>query len=81
MTLELYHFEQCPYCRKVRQFIEGAGLKEKIQYYDILKDPAAHDRLLAINNGDEQVPCLVIDGKPVLESDDIIAWLKKEFKV
>jgi glutaredoxin len=27
-------------------------------------------------NGGETVPCLVIDGKPMLESDDIVAWLE-----
>jgi glutaredoxin len=76
MKLELYHFESCPYCRKVRTFIDKNNLKSKIQYFDIQKDPAAHDRLMKMND-DEQVPCLVINGKPMLESDDIIDWLKE----
>lgn len=77
MKLELYHFDSCPYCVKVRDYIDRAGLKSRIEYHDILEDPAAHKRLLEVNNDDDQVPCLVIDGKPMLESDDIIAWLKK----
>ncbi len=74
MKLELYHMEQCPYCRKVRNFIEKNNLKSKIKYFDIIEDGAAAERLMEMTN-DEQVPCLVIDGKPMLESDDIIQWL------
>ena len=73
--LELYHFESCPYCAKVRRFIESSGLKSKITYFDTRLDSAAHGRLEKMT-GDDQVPCLVIDGEPMLESDDIIAWLK-----
>lgn len=79
MKLELYHFESCPYCAKVRNYIDKIGVKSQVQYFDILKDQSAHDRLVALND-DEQVPVLVIDGKPMLESDDIIAWLKEHFK-
>jgi glutathione S-transferase len=75
MKLELYHFESCPYCAKVRVVIDELGLKSKIKYHDTLKDPAAEKRLVEMN-GDDQVPCLVIDGKPMLESDDIVAWLR-----
>jgi glutaredoxin 3 len=79
MKIELYHFESCPYCRKVRNYIEQIGVKSQVEYHDILKDQKAHDRLMALND-DEQVPCLVVDGKPILESDDIIAWLRENFK-
>jgi glutaredoxin len=79
MTMELYHFESCPYCAKVRRYIDEIGAKSQIQFHDILKDPKSHERLMKLNN-DEQVPCLVVDGKPILESDDIIAWLKDHFK-
>jgi len=34
------------------------------------------EELLALS-GKTQVPCLVIDGKPMLESADIIDWLKE----
>ena len=76
MKLELYHFESCPYCRKVRNFIDKNHLKSQIVYHDTHQDSAAAERLLKMND-DSQVPCLVIDGKPMLESDDIIAWLKE----
>jgi len=79
MKLELYHFDSCPYCVKVRRYIDEIEVRSHIQYHDIHKDSSAHKRLMGMND-DEQVPCLVIDGKPMLESDDIIAWLKKHFK-
>ena len=75
MKLELYHMEGCPYCRKVRNYIDTAGIKSLITYHDIEKDEAS-DKFLTEMNGDDQVPCLVIDGHPMLESDDIITYLK-----
>jgi glutaredoxin len=79
MKLELYHFESCPYCVKVRRFIDQIGVRSQVAYHDIETDPKAHERLMKLNQ-DDQVPCLVMDGKPMLESDDIVAWLKEYFK-
>ena len=79
MTIELYHFESCPYCRKVRNYIDQIGVRSQIKFHDIMADPASAEKLQKIND-DDQVPCLVIDGKPMLESDEIIAWLKGHFK-
>ena len=75
MKLELYHFESCPYCVKVRNFIDSAKLRDKITYHDTMLDQEARKRLKELT-GKSQVPCLVIDGKPMLESGDIIQWLK-----
>jgi glutaredoxin len=79
MSIELYHFESCPYCAKVRKYIDQIGVKSQITFHDILKDPKANEKLLKLND-DDQVPCLVVDGKPMLESDEIISWLKDHFK-
>ncbi len=46
---------------------------------DTMKDPAARAELAKIG-GKTQVPCLVIDGKPLYESLDIIEWLKTNYK-
>ena len=75
MKLELFHKMPCPFSAKVRDYIDEKGIKAQITYRDILKDPGAHDELVRMN-GAERVPCLVIDGKPMLESDDIVAWLE-----
>lgn len=74
MKLELYHRQACPFSAKVRKFIEANGLRTFIEYHDINTSKEAHDRLLHLNRS-EQVPCLVIDGQPLLESDQMIQWL------
>lgn len=42
-------------------------------------DPNNRQELLKIG-GKTQVPCLVIDGTALYESDDIIQWLKINWK-
>jgi glutaredoxin len=71
-SLILYHFEECPYCQKVSRFINQNQLT--IATKNIHKDPLAKEELLRIS-GKTQVPCLLIDGEPLFESDDIITWL------
>ena len=75
MTLELFKFDTCPYCRNVMRYIENAG-RTDIVYHDIHKDSDSRERLIQVG-GKEQVPCLFIDGKPMYESLDIIAWLEE----
>ena len=74
MKLELFTFETCPYCRRVMNAIEQSG-RTDVEYHDIHKNPDDYKRLLA-EGGMDQVPCLFIDGKPLYESGDIIAWLE-----
>jgi glutaredoxin 3 len=74
MRLELYHLQTCPYCAKVRAFIEAHGLKDAITYYEVSSDPEAVERLVQLT-GQTGVPVLVIDGEPLIGSDQIIEWL------
>ena len=74
MKLELIHKWTCPYSARVRDFIEEKGLKDHIDFFEIIEDDGAKDRLTQLT-GKSQVPCLVIDGEPKLESNDIIQWL------
>ena len=74
MKLELYKFDSCPFCRRVMKYIEQSG-RTDVEYHDIHKSAADRERLIR-DGGMEQVPCLFIDGKPMYESSDIIAWLK-----
>ena len=71
--LTLYHYLGCGYCAKVRNYLEQSGIK--ISMKDTHVNPADRDELIKIG-GKSQVPCLVIDGKAMYESDDIIAWMK-----
>lgn len=62
----------CPYCMKVDRYLDEAGID--IEHRSVA-DPANADELVSIG-GKLQSPCLVVDGKPMYESDDIIAYLK-----
>ena len=74
--LELFHKMNCPYSARVRDYIENRGLESEILYHDTETENGAKDRLQKIAFK-TQVPCLVVNGKPVLESDEIIDWLEK----
>lgn len=76
VELELYKFDSCPYCQKVMHVVKG--LKVPVTMRDILEDGAAAKRLVEVG-GDDQVPCLFVDGEPMYESDDINTWLHANF--
>lgn len=46
---------------------------------NIHEDPKNREELIKLG-GKEQVPMLLIDGKPLYESEDIISWLKENMK-
>ena len=74
MKLELFMFETCPYCKRVFDEIKKEG-RTDIEMHNIHENYLDKVRLRE-EGGKEQVPCLFIDGKPLYESLDIIAWLK-----
>jgi len=55
-----------------------ARLKVPVRLRDIRKDPEAARKLVA-EGGEDQVPCLLIDGRPLYESADIIRYLEENF--
>ena len=74
--LILYYSPACPFCKKVTDFME----KHSIQLKLVDRDFSPKDRQALIDiGGKPQVPCLVIDGKAMYESDDIIAWLTSHY--
>lgn len=75
-TYELYIMQTCPYCRKVQLFMRQHGIELPLR--DINAEPAAREKLKRVG-GKVQVPCLFIDGNPLYESDDIIAYLGTTF--
>lgn len=73
-TYELYYMPTCPFCRKVLSFMEQHNIELPLR--NITAEPEARATLERIG-GKVQVPCLFIDGKPLYESDDIIAYLQQ----
>ncbi|MDY6769276.1 MAG: glutathione S-transferase N-terminal domain-containing protein [Candidatus Nanohaloarchaea archaeon] len=82
MELELYQFEQCPFCSKVRAKMTELGLS--FTAHNPRQNPERMDELLELG-GEDQVPFLVVrddEGnveETLYESDDIIAYLKENF--
>lgn len=76
--LDLYYYDSCPYCQKVLRAMRQMGIENKITLKNILQSQEAADTLVRVG-GKRQVPCLFVDGAPMYESDDIVAWLAREF--
>lgn len=76
-NLTLYFMPTCPYCQKVFRYLDSRGIT--VPKKDTISNPDNKKELLSIG-GKTQVPCLVIDGKALYESDDIIKWFEKNWK-
>ena len=76
MKLELYYYEQCPFCRIVLDKINQLGLTDKIIYKNTLENPTYRAEHISLT-GRTTVPCLYIDNSPMFESMDINLWLEK----
>lgn len=74
--LILYQFPSCPYCRRVLDAIDTLGVKVELR--DTITNPRHRQDLIALM-GSGQVPTLLIDGEPMRESADIIAWLYQRY--
>ncbi|GEM_PF-1062858 len=74
--LVLYKYDACPYCHRVQSWLDGRDVP--VVFRDTRQDPQAREELLALT-GRTQVPCLVIDGTPMFESDDIVDWLQDHY--
>ncbi len=75
--LVLYYFDECPFCKKVLRFLDNKDFN--VKYRNIHAESKAYDDLIEIG-GKSQVPCLVINGKPLYESNDIISWFEENLR-
>ena len=79
-SYQLYQYDRCPFCYRVRSFLDEAGIE--IEMRDTLRDPQAF-RELVQGGGSTTVPCLRIDSgdetRWLYESADIIEYLKDRF--
>ncbi|MDO4796846.1 MAG: glutathione S-transferase N-terminal domain-containing protein [Coriobacteriales bacterium] len=76
--LDLYYYDACPYCQKVLRAMRQLGIQDKITLKNILTSQQNAKTLVRVG-GKRQVPCLFIDGVPMYESDDIVAYLTRVF--
>ena len=74
-NLTLYYFYGCPFCAKVMNFLKKNNILVPMK--NTYEDAGAKAELIRIG-GKSQVPCLVIDGKALYESDDIIEWFREK---
>ena len=79
--IELYHAERCPYCVKVRYFMEMESIAYVSKPVPLGSGSTALKEELMRLGGKTQVPFLVDPEKGVTmyESDDIIDHLKKHY--
>ncbi len=73
--LILYYRPTCPFCLKVLGFMRQKGIQVPLKN---IGNEETRVELLRLG-GKQQVPCLLIDGKALYESDDIIRWLDTHY--
>ena len=74
--LVLYGRSSCPYCARVDRVIKELDVEDKLVRRDTgFGSPWRAD--LGKRTGRTQVPCLFINGEPMFESLDIIAWMRE----
>lgn len=76
LSLTLYYKPTCPFCLKVIAYMDRHHIVTPLE--DV-SDPEQRQELISIG-GKSQVPCLVIDGKPLYESDAIIKWMRENLE-
>ena len=77
MQLTLFYIPTCPYCRKVLSFLKQNSISLNLKN----RDGSKENRIELIKlGGKPQVPCLIADGKAIYESDDIIEWLRNNYR-
>lgn len=70
--LMLYYSATCPYSQKVLDYL--TNIQKTVPMKNVYLDAQAKEELRHLG-GRMIVPCLIIDGKPLYDADDIIQWL------
>ena len=71
-VLVLYYSPSCPYSVKVTNYLDS--IHKKVPMKNVSENRMYREELKRLG-GKPQVPCLMIDGRPLYESDLIIKWL------
>uniref|UniRef100_A0ACD5UC19 Uncharacterized protein n=1 Tax=Avena sativa TaxID=4498 RepID=A0ACD5UC19_AVESA len=78
-TLQLYEFEACPFCRRVREAMTELDLSAEV--YPCPKGSLRHRDVVRKIGGKEQFPLLVdaSTGVTMYESGDIVKYLSRQY--
>ncbi|NBU21167.1 glutaredoxin [bacterium] len=80
MKPELYYFEACPYCKRVKDYIESNSLQNRIVMKEVRKNKDYYKQLIALTQ-DDQVPCLSYRDDVFLDSQKIMNWIEKHLLI
>ncbi len=79
MKITLYQFEECPYCARVRNYMDEKGIEyEKVNVSYDREDPQRKE--LLEKSGVGTVPVIKDGEKYVGDSGEIIAYLEEKNK-
>ena len=78
MKLELYYYPECGFSQSVLNTIKNLKIQDKVELKNIRENPE-FEKELVIECGDNQVPTLIVDDKPLRESEDIKKFLVQSF--
>lgn len=75
-TLTLYYTPKCPYCKPVVAKIREKNIPVTLK--NVSNNNAYYQELVNVG-GKAQVPCLVINGRAMYESNDILNYLDNNY--
>jgi glutaredoxin len=78
MKLELYYYKECGFSQSVLNTIKNLKIQDKVVLKSIRENPE-FEKELVISCGDNQVPTLIVDDKPMRESEAIKKFLVQNF--
>jgi glutaredoxin-related protein len=70
----LFVKSSCGFSQKVMLVRENLHLEDRIPLRNVTDDAKAKEDLVRVS-GKEQAPCLIVDGKPMQDSDEIVRYL------
>jgi hypothetical protein len=73
-TETLFVKSSCGFSQKVMLVRENLHLEDRIQLKNVTDDAKAKEELVRVS-GKDQAPCLIVDGKPMQDSDEIVRYL------
>jgi len=78
LELVLYKHDMCGYCRRVMAVVAELGLP--LATRDTLRQAGARAEAISLG-GRSQVPMLLINGRPMYESEEIIDYLRHRVRL